>query len=53
MVTAFTAYFGLFHIDYGPHEHCFSDIQRWHRRRVDRLLGIDDAAVRAARRDGD
>ncbi|KAL9182575.1 hypothetical protein ACHAXT_013227 [Thalassiosira profunda] len=46
VVTAWTAWYGLFHIDYGSHEHCFSDIQRWYRRKVDELLGID---LRAAK----
>ena len=45
VVTAWTAWYGLFHIDYGPHEHVFSDLQRWYRRKIDSMLGINlDAA---------
>lgn len=46
VVTAFTAFYGLFIIDYGPREHCFSDIQRWFRRSVDGMLGIDERAAK-------
>lgn len=41
VLTAATTFYGLFYIDYGPHEHCFSGIQRWYRMKVDGLLGID------------
>lgn len=46
VVTAWTAWYGLFHIDYGPHEHVFSDIQRWYRREIDSMLGINLDAAR-------
>mmetsp|Transcript_33055 Transcript_33055/g.56175 ORF Transcript_33055/g.56175 Transcript_33055/m.56175 type:complete len:81 (+) Transcript_33055:355-597(+) len=46
VATAWTAWYGLFHIDYGPREHCLSDIQRWYRRKIDELLGIDAKAVK-------
>lgn len=46
VVTAWTFFYGLFYIDYGPHEHVLSDIQRWYRRQLDRLLGIDARAVK-------
>jgi hypothetical protein len=47
VVTAWTAWYGLFHIDYGPHEHVFSELQRWYRRKIDSILGINlDAARR-------
>ncbi|KAL7550431.1 hypothetical protein ACHAWF_016003 [Thalassiosira exigua] len=45
VVTAWTGFYGLFYIDYGPHEHCLSGIQRWYRTKVDELLGIDAAAA--------
>mmetsp|Transcript_28068 Transcript_28068/g.51152 ORF Transcript_28068/g.51152 Transcript_28068/m.51152 type:complete len:86 (-) Transcript_28068:1247-1504(-) len=41
VITAWTAFYGLFYIDYGPHEHCFTDIQKWYRRKIDGMLGID------------
>mmetsp|Transcript_3464 Transcript_3464/g.7759 ORF Transcript_3464/g.7759 Transcript_3464/m.7759 type:complete len:85 (-) Transcript_3464:645-899(-) len=55
VITAWTAFYGLFYIDYGPHEHCFSDVQRWYRRKIDGMLGIDDKALkkRIARDDGE
>ena len=46
VVTAWTFFYGLFYIDYGPHEHVLSDIQRWYRRKLDNLLGIDARAVK-------
>jgi len=46
VVTAWTAWYGLFHIDYGPHEHVFSDLQRWYRRKIDSMLGINLDAAR-------
>ena len=46
VVTAWTFFYGLFYIDYGPHEHVLSDIQRWYRRKLDRLLGIDARTVK-------
>jgi len=46
VITALTGYYGLFYIDYGPHDHCFTDIQRWYRTKVDGLLGIDARAVK-------
>lgn len=47
VVTAWTAWYGLFHIDYGPHEHVFSEVQRWYWRKIDSILGINlDAARR-------
>mmetsp|Transcript_14833 Transcript_14833/g.22229 ORF Transcript_14833/g.22229 Transcript_14833/m.22229 type:complete len:88 (-) Transcript_14833:150-413(-) len=46
VVTAWTAWYGLFHIDYGPHEHVFSEVQRWYRRKIDDMLGINLNAAR-------
>lgn len=46
VLTAWTAFYGLFYIDYGSHEHCFTDIQRWYRDKIDGLLGIDVQAAR-------
>ena len=46
VVTAWTAWYGLFHIDYGPHEHVFSELQRWYRRKIDDMLGINLDAAR-------
>mmetsp|Transcript_5662 Transcript_5662/g.8718 ORF Transcript_5662/g.8718 Transcript_5662/m.8718 type:complete len:88 (-) Transcript_5662:257-520(-) len=46
VVTAWTAWYGLFHIDYGPHEHVFSELQRWYRRKIDDMLGINLNAAR-------
>ena len=46
VVTAWTAFYGLFYIDYGPREHVFSDLQRWYRRKLDGLLGIDVKAAK-------
>lgn len=43
VVTAWTFFYGLFYIDYGPHEHVFTDLQRWYRQKLDGLLGIDVA----------
>jgi hypothetical protein len=41
VVTAWTAWYGLFHINYGPHEHVFSELQRGYRRKIDSVLGIN------------
>ena len=41
VLTAGTAFYCLFHVDYGSHEHCFSGIQRWYWNKLDSLLGID------------
>lgn len=41
VATAWTFFYGLFYIDYGPHEHCLSGIQRWYRSTLDGMLGID------------
>ena len=46
VLTAWTAWYGLFHIDYGPHEHVFSELQRWYRRKIDDMLGINLNAAR-------
>ena len=46
VLTAWTAWYGLFHIDYGPHEHVFSELQRWYRRKIDDMLGINLNASR-------
>mmetsp|Transcript_42244 Transcript_42244/g.89840 ORF Transcript_42244/g.89840 Transcript_42244/m.89840 type:complete len:98 (-) Transcript_42244:35-328(-) len=46
VVTAWTGFYGLFYIDYGPHEHCFSDLQRWYRRKLDEMLGINTQAAK-------
>lgn len=46
VITSWTAFYGLFYIDYGPEEHCFSEIQRWYRRTLDGALGIDARVVR-------
>jgi len=46
VVTAWTAWYGLFHIDYGPHEHVFSEVQRWYRRKIDEMMGINLNAAR-------
>ena len=46
VVTAWTFFYGLFYIDYGPHEHVLSDTQRWYRRKLDTLLGIDARTVK-------
>mmetsp|Transcript_5987 Transcript_5987/g.13304 ORF Transcript_5987/g.13304 Transcript_5987/m.13304 type:complete len:88 (+) Transcript_5987:107-370(+) len=41
VLTAFTSFYCLFYIDYGPQEHVFSDLQRWYRNKMDNMLGID------------
>ncbi|KAL3807432.1 hypothetical protein ACHAXA_003961, partial [Cyclostephanos tholiformis] len=46
VLTAWTAFYGLFYIDYGSHDHCFTDIQRWYRGKLDGLLGIDARALK-------
>lgn len=46
VITAWTGFYGLFYIDYGPHDHCFTDIQRWYRSKLDGLLGIDARTVK-------
>jgi hypothetical protein len=46
VATAWTAFYGLFYIDYGSHEHCFTNIQRWYRNKLDGLLGIDAQAAK-------
>ena len=33
-------YYGLFHMDYGIRDHALSGVQRWHRRKLDEMLGI-------------
>ena len=48
MITSFTAFYGLFYFDYGPGEHCFTDIQSWYRKKVDGLLGINLEAARSS-----
>lgn len=45
-MTAWTFFYGLFYIDYGPHEHVLSDVQRWYRRKIDGMLGIDARAIK-------
>lgn len=40
IVTAWVTYYGLFHIDYGSRDHALSGVQRWHRRKLDEMLGI-------------
>ena len=40
IVTAWVTYYGLFHIDYGIKDHALSGLQRWHRRKLDEMLGI-------------
>jgi len=50
VATAWTAWYGLFYIDYGPHDHCLTDIQRWYRKKLDGLLGIDAAAKQISHR---
>jgi hypothetical protein len=45
VLTTWTFFYGLFYIDYGSHDHCFTDIQRWYRNKIDGLLGIDAQAV--------
>mmetsp|Transcript_5520 Transcript_5520/g.12598 ORF Transcript_5520/g.12598 Transcript_5520/m.12598 type:complete len:95 (-) Transcript_5520:338-622(-) len=46
VITTWTAFYGLFYIDYGPHDHVFTDIQRWYRMKLDGLLGIDAKAAK-------
>ncbi|KAL3761270.1 hypothetical protein ACHAWU_010183 [Discostella pseudostelligera] len=48
VITSFTAFYGLFYFDYGPGEHCFTDIQSWYRKKVDGLLGINLEAARSS-----
>ena len=45
VLTTWTFFYGLFYIDYGSHDHCFTDIQRWYRNKIDGLLGIDAQVV--------
>lgn len=50
VITSWTAFYGLFYFDYGPNEHCFTDIQSWYRTKLDGLLGIKlEAAMSRSR----
>lgn len=40
LATGATAFHTVFRVDYGPHDHCFTGIQKWYGDRVDALLGI-------------
>ncbi|CAM9584058.1 unnamed protein product [Laminaria digitata] len=40
LATGATAFHTVFRVDYGPHDHCFTGIQKWYGERVDAFLGI-------------
>jgi hypothetical protein len=54
VLTFATAYYCLFHVDYGEREHCFSGIQRWYSNKLDSMLGIEKKNLNqiAEERDG-
>jgi len=38
ILTAGTGFHTVFQVDYGDHDHVFSDIQKWYQRKVDHVL---------------
>mmetsp|Transcript_5934 Transcript_5934/g.12983 ORF Transcript_5934/g.12983 Transcript_5934/m.12983 type:complete len:98 (+) Transcript_5934:27-320(+) len=46
VVTAFTAFYSVFCIDYGPGPHVFTGLQSWYRQKIDSILGVDLEATR-------
>lgn len=38
IVTAGTAFHLVFQVDYGDHDHVFTNLQRWYRKKVDDFL---------------
>ena len=46
VATAWTAWYSIFIIDYGPQQHVLSDLQRWYRNKLDGLLGINAGAAK-------
>jgi hypothetical protein len=38
IVTAGTAFHLVFQVDYGNHDHVFTELQRWYRKKVDDIL---------------
>jgi len=44
VLTAGTAFHVVFQVDYGDHDHAFTDIQKWYRKKVDDVL-IGDISV--------
>ena len=49
VATAGTAFHCVFRTDYGDQPHVFTGVQAWYNRTVDRMVGIDDDAIRLAR----
>ena len=33
-----TGFHCILRMDYGEHEHCFSDVQRWYKKKVDGII---------------
>eukprot|EP00557_Chaetoceros_sp_GSL56_P006974 CAMPEP_0176499690 /NCGR_PEP_ID=MMETSP0200_2-20121128/13074_1 /TAXON_ID=947934 /ORGANISM="Chaetoceros sp., Strain GSL56" /LENGTH=109 /DNA_ID=CAMNT_0017898151 /DNA_START=42 /DNA_END=371 /DNA_ORIENTATION=- len=38
IVTAGTAFHLVFQVDYGDHDHVFTEVQKWYRKKVDSIL---------------
>lgn len=38
VVTAGTAFHVVFQVDYGDHDHVFTDIQRWYKKKMDQVF---------------
>lgn len=38
IITGLTAFHTVFRVDYGPHEHVFTGLQKWYNEKVDEML---------------
>ncbi len=38
IITGITAFHTVFRVDYGPHEHVFTGLQKWYNQKVDEML---------------
>lgn len=47
ILSSMTAFHVVFQVDYGEHDHCFSDLQKWYRNKMDTIL-LGNDAVNAA-----
>eukprot|EP00903_Cladosiphon_okamuranus_P014406 g13374.t1 len=47
VASAATVFHTVFRVDYGPHDHCFTGVQRWYNNKMDAFLGIGPDAAQA------
>ena len=38
ILTGGTSFYSVFHVDYGDHDHVFTEPQRWYRKKLDRII---------------